>query len=179
MNAFKFRWQVFFLAAAFCLLNSFTGCGVYKFSEAGTIDPNVKTIKINIIENVAQYRNPQLSPNLTDRLRQKVNNQTKLSLTNNDNAHWILSGEITDYTVTTVGVSNTNGQSQSSVNRLTVSVRIIVTKQIENKEPEEYMASRQFDFPATQSLQAAESRLLDEMVRNLTDEIFNRIFSNW
>lgn len=175
-----FRSGPVFLLIIFCCCNlSFTGCGVYKFTETGTISPDVKTIKINLIENVSQYINPQLSPNLTDRIRQKINNQTKLSLINNDNAHWILGGQITDYSVSTVGVTSTNGQSQSSVNRLSVSVKIIVTKQIEGKDPEEYIATRQFDFPATQSLQQAESRLLDEMVRNLTDEIFNRIFSNW
>ena len=166
------------LASIFYILSSFTGCGVYKFSDA-SVDPNVKSIKIEQIQNVAPYLNPQLSPNLTDRIRQKFNNQTKISLTNNDNAHWILQGQIVDYAVSTVGVTSTNGQSQSSVNRLTVSVKIILTKQNENKAPEEYLATRQFDFPATQSLQQAETGLLDEMVRNLTDEIFNRIFSGW
>jgi len=164
----------------FCLLNfSFTGCGVYKFSDVGGPPPEVKTVKVSFIENLAPYVNPQLSPTLTDRLRQKINNQTKLTLTNSDDAHWIISGYITDYTVNVVGVTSNDGRSQASVNRLNVSVRIVVNKQIEGKEPEEYTASRQFDFNANQTLQAVEASLLDEMVRNLTDEIFNRIFSNW
>jgi len=169
----------FLFFAGFSLLNfTFTGCN-YKFSETGTIDPNVKTVKINLIQNVATYINPQLSQNLTEKLRQKINNQTKLSLTNSDNAHWIIDGQITDYTFSTVGVTSNDGKSQTSINRLTVTVRIMLTKQIENKEPEEYSATRQFDFPASQSQQQAETNNLDEIVRNLTDEIFNRIFSNW
>lgn len=170
---------IFLFFIGFSLLNfTFTGCN-YKFSETGTIDPNVKTVKINLIQNVATYINPQLSPNLTEKLRQKINNQTKLSLTNSDNAHWIIDGQITDYNFSTVGVTSTDGKSQTSINRLTVTVRIMLTKQIENKEPEEYSATRQFDFPASQSQQQAETNNLDEIVRNLTDEIFNRIFSNW
>jgi hypothetical protein len=165
---------------AFCLINfSFTGCRVYRFSEAGQVPPHVKTIKITPIENVAQYVNPQLTPNLTERIRQKINNQTKLSLTNNDNANWVISGQITDYTVSTSGVTSTNGRSQASINRLSVTVRITLTDQVENKDPRDITVTRQFDFPASQSLQQAESRLLDEMLRNLTDEIFNQIFSNW
>jgi len=39
--------------------------------------------------------------------------------------------------------------------------------------------SLSFDFNANQSLQQAEASLLDEMVRQLSDEIFNRIFSDW
>jgi hypothetical protein len=39
--------------------------------------------------------------------------------------------------------------------------------------------SRSFDFDANLTLTQAEARLLDEMVRSLTDDMFNRIFSNW
>ncbi len=163
----------------FGLLNfTLTGCN-YKFSETGTIDPNVKTVKVNLIQNVATYINPQLSPNLTEKLRQKINNQTKLSLTNSDNAHWIIDGQITDYNFSTVGVTSNDGKSETSINRLTITVRIMLTRQIENKEPEEYTATRQIDFKANLSQQEAESKNLDEIVRNLTDEIFNRLFSNW
>jgi hypothetical protein len=51
--------------------------------------------------------------------------------------------------------------------------------QLESKPPQEYTVSRSFDFKANLTLQQAERSLLDEMIRNLTDEIFNRIFSNW
>jgi hypothetical protein len=40
-------------------------------------------------------------------------------------------------------------------------------------------ATHSFDFPANLTLQAAEARLLDEIVRNMTDEIFNQVFSGW
>jgi hypothetical protein len=50
---------------------------------------------------------------------------------------------------------------------------------IKGSSTQEADVSRSFDFSANQSLQAAEAALLDEMVRNLTDEIFNRIFSDW
>ncbi len=155
-----------------------TSCGVYSFSEKGSVPDSIKTVKVNFIENRAPYVNPQLSPNLTDKLRQKIVNQTKLSSTNNDNADWEISGTVADYSVTTTGVTSTNGQSQSSINRLTVRVHITINKRKEGKQ-EEVDVSRSFDFSAQQSLQTAESALLDEMVKNLSDEIFNHLFSNW
>lgn len=176
----KFKTVTLFFGILFCILNlSFTGCGIYKFTEASPVPPNVKTIKINFIENRAPYVNPQFSPNLTDRLKQKINNQTRLSQTNDDAAHWNLSGQITDYSISTAGITSTNGKTQTTINRLNVTVSITLTKQIENKEPETFTVTRQFDFPANQSIQQAEAVLLDEMVRNITDEIFNHIFSNW
>jgi hypothetical protein len=44
---------------------------------------------------------------------------------------------------------------------------------------QEFDISRSFDYDSNKSLQQAEAGLLDEMIRSLTDEIFNRIFSNW
>jgi outer membrane lipopolysaccharide assembly protein LptE/RlpB len=135
-------------------------------------------VRVNFIENRAPYVNPQLSPTLTDRLKQKITSQTRLSSTTNDNANWDISGSITDYSVSTSGVTNTNGRAQSSLNRLTVSVHIILNNQL-SSHVQEFDISRSFDFSSSQSLQQAEAGLLDEMIRNLTDEIFNRIFSNW
>jgi hypothetical protein len=155
------------------------GCGAYRFTESQPLADSIKTIRIQYIENRAPYVNPQLSPNLTERLKQKIQNQTKLSQTNNEEAHLSISGYISDYAPSTVGISSTNGKSQTSVNRLTVTVHITLLRQLEGKPPQEFDVSRSFDFSASQSLQQAENQLLDEMVRNLTDEIFNHLFSNW
>ena len=161
------------------MINS--GCWVYSFTEKSpkSLPDSIKTVNVRLIENEAPYRNPSLSPNLTDRLKQKINNQTKLTQTNSEEAHWIIEGVIREYSVTTSGITSANGQSQTSVNRLTVSVAITVRDTRSSEEPKQYTVSRQFDFGASQSLQQAEAGLLDEMVRNLTDEIFNRLFSDW
>lgn len=157
------------------LTSVYSGC--YSFKDIA-VDPNVKTVRVDLIENRAQYRNPQISPALTDRLKQKITNQTRLTQTNSEKADWYVTGEIRDYAVSTSGISTNQGQSQTSVNRLTVSVHIVRVDNLKN-ETKEYDVTRQFDFGANQSLQTAEARLLDEMIRNLTDEIFNKLFSNW
>jgi outer membrane lipopolysaccharide assembly protein LptE/RlpB len=164
-----------FLAFLFLMFNlmTTTGCGVYRFNDV-SIPDSIKTVRINFIENRARYVNPQISPQLTDRVKQKINNQTKMTQTNGDNAHLEISGTITDYTVSTSGIS----QQQAQTNRLTVGLHITVNNHLGNKV-DEYDVSRSFEFPSTSSLQAAEAGLMDEMVRSLTDDIFNRIFSNW
>jgi hypothetical protein len=60
-----------------------------------------------------------------------------------------------------------------------LNVTVKITRRQTNQDPKEFSVTRQFDFGSGQSLQAAEARLLDEMVRNLTDEIFNNLFSGW
>lgn len=118
--------------------------------------------------------NPQLSPRLTDKLRQKMNNQTKLNQINGDNADWEISGQITDYSFSTSAIS---GQ-QVATNRLTVTIHITKFDRKGDKT-EDYDVSRSFEFKGNQSFQQAETALGEEMVRTLTDEIFNKLFSKW
>lgn len=151
-----------------------TSCSIYKFRDV-SIPDSIKTVKVNFIENKAGYTNPQLSPKLTDKLRQKIVSQTKLSQTNGDNADWVINGQITNYSFSTSGISN----QQVSTNRLTIGVKIVVTDQKAGKELPAYDISRNFEFASTLTIQQAESNLADEIIRGLSDDIFNRIFSNW
>lgn len=148
-------------------------CHVYGFKNISYPD-TLKTVKVNFIENHARYVNPVLSPRLTDGLRQKIVRQTRLSQTNSDNAHWEITGVIRDYSLSTSAISDQKVAS----NRLNVSVHITLNKRQQN-EILEYDVSRSFDFSSSLTLQAAEARLGDEIIRSLTDDIFNQIFSNW
>jgi hypothetical protein len=151
-----------------------SGCGIYSFKDA-VIPDNIKTIKIGFIENKARYVNPQLAPQLTDKLLQKIISQTKLTRTNSDDAHYQIYATITNYDPSqTVGVS----AQQASTNRLTVTVHVILKKTLENKE-QEFDVTRNFDFSANLTLNQAEGQLMSDILRNITDDIFNQIFSNW
>jgi hypothetical protein len=139
-----------------------------------SIPPEVKTVRINYIENRARYINPLLSPRLTEKLRQKVINQTRLSQTNGE-AHYEISGVITDYSVSTSGISD----RQASSNNLNVTVSITFRNRLDEKKNFESSITRNFPFSAGLSLQQAEAQLNNDIINNLTDEIFNKIFSNW
>jgi hypothetical protein len=150
-----------------------SSCRIYKFNEA-TVPDSIRTVKVNFIENRARYINPQLSPSLTDKLRQKITGQTRLTQTNGDNADWEISGQVVDYSFTTSAISN----QQVVNNRLTVAVHITLFDRRAEKT-QEHDVSRSFEFKGNQSFQQAENALGDEMIRTLTDEIFNKLFSNW
>jgi hypothetical protein len=150
-----------------------TGCGIYRFDDV-SIPDTIRTIKVNFIENKAPYVNPQLTPRLTDKLRQKIVSQTKLTQTNNDNADWIINCTITNYSFSTSGIS----QQRESMNRLTITVHITIDKQKDNKTVESDV-SRNFEFSAQQSIQQFETNRGDEIIKGLTDDIFNSLFSEW
>jgi hypothetical protein len=157
------------------VISLLSGCNVYKFNQA-SIPSEIKTIRVQYIENKARYNNPQLSPQLTDKLRQKIVSQTRLTQVNNENADYDVSGYISQYDVSTSGISN----QQVSTNRLTVAVSLtLVNRKTPGTEPRIISASRSFDFSASLTLPQAEQQLNDEIIRNLADEIFNQLFSDW
>lgn len=161
------------LIACSLLLIALSSCGVYTFKDI-SIPADVKTIKINYIENKARYVNPQLSPQITDALSQKISNQTKLTRTQSDDANWMISGTVTNYSVSFSAISG----KQTTQNTLTVGVHIVFRNNLKDKT-DEFDISRDFPFSATQTLSQVENQLLPDIVKNVTDEIFNHIFSNW
>jgi len=151
----------------------FAGC--YTFKDIGTIPKDVKTFRVNYIENRARYVNPQLSPQLTDKLRQKITGQTRLVGVQTDDAHYDISGQVTGYNVTTSGISDQKAATQ----RLTVTVHINFRNNLDQSKNFEADVSRNFDYSAELTITQAEAQLTETIVKQVVDEIFNRIFSNW
>lgn len=170
----RFNVRIKLAAIVVACTAALTSCGIYSFRDVSVPD-NVKTIKIGYFDNRAGIQNPQLSPKLTDAFKQKVQSYVrKASLVNTETADYIIGGYISQYSVTTSGISN----QQTSSNRLTVGVHIIFNNTLKN-ETKEFDVSLPFDFSATLTLTQAENQLLDNIIKNLSDEMFNRIFSSW
>lgn len=165
------RWSLLLLLIT---LFSYSTCK-YGFKDTSPIPPEIKTFRVNYLENKAQYVNPQLSPQLTERLKQKIINTTRLRQTNEDEAHYDISGYVSQYFTSTTGIAENN----AAVNRLTVGFHLVFKNSLDDKKNFETDLTRNFDFPASQTLSQAESSLNEEIVRNIVDEIFNKIFSNW
>jgi hypothetical protein len=149
--------------------------GTCRFSMKDvSIEPEAKTVKVNFIENKARYINPLLSPRLTDKLRQKIVNQTRLSQTNGE-ADYEISGTVTDYSVSTSGIAN----QQAASNNLNVTVSIVFKNRVDPKRDFESSITRNFPVSSSKSLPQAEAELNEQVINTLVDEIFNKIFSNW
>src|SRR5687768_10232067 len=134
-----------------------SGCSTckYSFKDTSPLPPEVKSFRVNYFENKAPYVNPQLSPQLTERLKQKIIQQTRLRQTNNEDAHYDISGYVSDYTVTTTGITNNN----ASTNRLNVAFHLIFRNTLDQKGDFEADLARTFDFNASLNLPQAEAAL--------------------
>ena len=178
MNKCKITAPVLIAALLTLALSS---CKIYSFKDT-SIPPEVKSIHIAYIENRAPLVNPQLAPQLNDALRQKINNQaSRLSQVQTTDADWDVNGWVSGYSYTTSGVANQVAAS----NRLTVTVHIVFKNHIDptgkKVAPADFEAdvTRNFDFSANITITDAEAQLIPTVVSNMTDEIFNKLFSNW
>ena len=165
------RGKLFLIFSLVCI--TLCSCGVYSLSGASI---EGKTINIRTIENRARNVVPSLSPTLTNKIRSRILSQTGLAPVNTEVADYDIAGNITAYEVTVSGVSNTQ---QASQNRLTITIQIKFQNRINPKADFEQSFTRFADFPATQTLQAAEGRLIDDIGTQLADDIFNKAFNNW
>jgi hypothetical protein len=155
---------------------SFATCK-YSFKDSAPIPADIKTFRVSLFQNKARYVNPTLAPQLTEKLKQKIISETRLRETNNDDANYDISGYVSDYSVTTSGVAN----QAAGTNRINVTFHLIFKNTVDpdpDKSFETDLTSN-YDFKASQTLQEAESGLMDNIIKTVTDGIFNKIFSNW
>ena len=150
-------------------------CGIYSFTGT-SIQPDVKTITINYFEYKALKVNPSLSNQITEALQEKFLKLTRLEQVDMDGDLEII-GEVSGYDVKATAIT---ANEQAAQNRLTVTVKI---EFINRKFPEESLENKSFsayqDFDATQSLDAVEATLCEDIVEQLCEDIFNGTVANW
>ena len=163
------------VAALLMTLPLLHSCGIYSFTGT-SIQPDVKTVTVNYFEYLAPKVNPSLSNQLTEAMQEKFLKLTKLELVDIDGDLEII-GAVTGYDVKAASVT---ANEQVAMNRLTVTVKI---EFINRKYPEENQENKSFsayqDFDATQSLDAVEAGLCEEIVEQLCEDIFNGTVANW
>lgn len=165
--------QFITLICAVLLVGMFSGCGVYSFTGASI---QGKNLNLHVLENRARNVTPSAAASLTEKIRSRVLSQTGLAPVTTEDADYDMSGTLTAYEVTVSGVQNTQ---QAAQNRLTIAVAIKFKNRLNDKASFDQTFSRFADFPATQTLQAVEARLIDEIGTQLADDIFNKAFVNW
>lgn len=166
----------FLIASTLVAATLLSGCGIVKYSFSGTsVDPSVKTVTIDYFEYKALKVNPSLSNDLTEAMKDKFKKLTKLEEVEMG-GDLEVSGEVTGYEVRAAAVTANEVAAQ---NRLTVTVKL---KFINNKFPEENVDksfSAYSDYDSTNSLDAVESTLCEEIVEKLAEDMFNACVAQW
>jgi len=169
----RFRNTVFAFWLSMPLL--FSGCAYYSFTGA-TIPENLNSIAIPLAIDNSINTIPSLSDELTELLINRFVNQTRLSLTPNEaDADAVLVAEIQRYTNAPAAVS---GEETAARNRVTISVSIVYTDQVDEEE----LLSRSFsnfeEYDPLLGIDGEEEAALAAL-ENVADDIFTAATSNW
>ncbi len=150
------------------------GCGIYSFTGA-SLCPEDKTVSVKYFVNRAPLINPALSQEFTEMLKDKFSTQTVLDLTNID-GDLQFEGEITGYSVKAMEIAK--GQT-AKTNRLTISVTVRFKSIYCPEKNFDKKFSRYADFPSEQSLTEVEAGLVNEIIEQISDDVFNEAVVNW
>ena len=161
----------------FVVIASFNSCTVSL--EGVSIPLDMKSVTINYFENNAPLVVPYLSQQFTEALKTRIRNQTRLSVIQND-GDAIFEGRITGYDVKPVTLTDNTQTTSNGTNRLSITIAVKFTNNINPKLSYEQSFTRSKDFPLSgASFQSLEAGLIRDINVMLTEDIFNRAFAQW
>jgi hypothetical protein len=172
----RYMMKVVVLICCMAMLVGISGCKVYSFTGA-SVPADVKTVTIEQIRNLASNGPASLNQTIMDKLKQKFVNEASLTQAASD-GDLIFKGSVSSYTFSPQAPT---AQLQSGVNRLTITLSITFINQKYPKEswktPETF--SRYADVPGSTNLNDVQDRLIEEISKQLIDDIFNKALVKW
>ena len=147
----------------------------YKFNGAAIDYAVTKTILISDFPNQAPLVYPPLEQRFNEELKDLFTRSTRLQFVR-QNADLEMEGEIVGYELTPLAVQE---DSFASETRLTLTVRMRYrNNKVEGQDREETIKAYR-NFPADRMLTDVQDQLIVELIKEITDQIFNSTMSNW
>ncbi len=162
----------YFLVTLTALLIS---CKPHVSLSGATIPPEAKTISVGFFANNTSLGAPSLSQRFSEKLKDVVSQQTNLALMR-QNGDLQFEGYISDYNVAPIAIQSTD---QASLNRMTISVNVKYINKFEVAKNFEQTFTRFADYKSSENISSKEPELVQEIYRQITEDIFNRAFNNW
>ena len=153
-----------------------SSCSVsYKFNGASIDYSKTKTIQISDFPIRSSYVWGPMASIFNNQLKDQFANHTKLIQVKR-NGDLKIDGEITKYDQRNKSVSS---EGYSAQTELTMTVNVRFTNNVNHAEDFEKQFSASATYETTQSLNAVQEELVTEMVKDITDQIFNATVANW
>ena len=92
------------------------------------------------------------------------------------NGDLALEGEITGYSTSPIAIT---GNQTAAMNRLTVTVNVRFTNKYDESKNFEQNFSQYQDYPSGQDLSIVQDALVEQIVEDLCQDIFNKAVVNW
>ncbi len=164
------------LLAGTALLLGVAACTIsYKFNGASIDYTRVKTISIADFPIKAEYVYAPLATRFNEELKDIFLRQTRLKLVNR-NGDMDIDGEITGYNQYNQAVQADGYASQTKLT-VTVNVRFVNNTNHADDFEQQFSAFRTYE--STRLLTEVQDELINQMVKEIVDQIFNATVAKW
>lgn len=143
----------------------------------GTMPDEWKTFYVKTLDNNAPNTPLSYAANLSENVKDGVQNNTRLLLNNDaDKAEIEIEGVITNYAITPVALQEGDNAAQ---NRLTVAVNFNIFVHQPEEDNMTLVSSRFIDYDSNTDLGIVETQLLEEVNVQIVQDVVNKLLSNW
>ena len=152
---------------------SICSCGIYSFKGA-SIPTDAKTVSVTYFTTETNSP-PSLNQTISEGLKDLFLSQTNLNLIDSE-GDLMFSGVISKYQITPIAIKANETASQ---NRLTIAIKVKYNNTLNKKSNFESTFSRYHDFESSENLVDVEPFLIEEITKELLEDVFNKAFVNW
>ena len=149
--------------------------GCYSF-QGIAIAREIETYYVAQFDNISGNVVPTLAPNFTEKLKDKVRNESRLIYLDNQDADVEFSGVISEFRVTSEAPQP--GESVA-FNRLTIGIRVEYTNRAKEEESTTINSSFYAEYPSDTNLLDVQEELIETITDQLVEDVFTKAFTNW
>ena len=148
-----------------------------SFIDSGSMPAEWKSFSVQTLELVAANAPISYAPNLTESIKDGVQNNTRLFLNTTQSQGEInIEGEVINYAVTPIAVQPGDNAAK---NRLTVTVNLTIFISKPEEDKMVMTSSRFADFNTDEDFSSRENELIEEINQQIVQDVINKLFSNW
>jgi hypothetical protein len=145
--------------------------------DTGGMPEEWKTFTLKTLENKAPNTPLSYAALLSEKTKDAIQNNTRLMLNPVNGAGELsIEGVITSYQIVPVALQEGDN---SQKNRLSVSVEFSIFVSVPNEDKITLTSTRFVDYESSTDLASAENELLEEINKQITQDLINKLMSNW
>jgi hypothetical protein len=161
----------FYILGIFISL-SLIGC--YSFKGI-SISPNTNTFYVEDFYTKSLEAPGDIEQLFSESLRLKIRNESRLKYTETD-PDIVFSGNISKYRITAVAARDDNSVE---LNQLTIDIAVSYINNRDDEDTWDKTFSFFQTFPSDSDVQSIQDQLIEDIFKQLTENIFNEAFTNW
>ena len=145
--------------------------------DQGSMPEEWKTFSVKTLNNKAPNAPLNYTPNLTEQIKDGIQNNTRLQLnTQTNKAEIIIEGSVNNYNLSPIALQEGDNAAK---NRLTISTQFSIFIQKPEESIMKLTSTRFADYDSNSDLSDVENQLLEEINEQIVQDVINKLLSNW